>query len=173
MRSSNNGFLQTLLTLQRQQMALDGEHVGIVLGKLSQRIGELEQIIAIRAARANGVCNLPCNLLFRSWPQVGSVIGSGDVSQALRMAPIIEGHILDHAQITVFLAVIQMIQDILRHQISDALTHRTILRHQSDHPPWRARRTPMVMRTLPETTSPAVNTSSTAVDVREINFENQ
>lgn len=53
----------------RRQLALDGKHVRIVGVHFTQRLGQLDQIVAIRAAGAGGPRDMRRDLAFRRLPR--------------------------------------------------------------------------------------------------------
>ena len=72
------------------------------------------------------------------------------------------------ALVTVFFAVIEMLEHVVGHFQGNTDTDLLRRGYQGYHTAWSAREAPMVVRTLPEPPTPTGNSSATALKVREI-----
>lgn len=154
-RISGEGRVSGTEFVARQQ-AFEGEHVPVVRPKTTQRFSQLSKIIRIGAAWTPGRSNLPGDIRFRRRPQIGKITDGGNVNHGRSRPGVGPVDTDGETLIAVFLAMIQMLENLRCHLVGHASADRALFGNQRDHPTRCINSAAMVMRTLPETPHPAL-----------------
>src|SRR5699024_2528727 len=177
-RAGNDGRLRGTAFASSAAQGADAlfqiEDVLVLFAKLSECVGQLQQVLEIVAAGAARAEDM-CRHLFRLvGAEKSRVVIGGDVEVAGHCSRAVEQADL-HAVtlVAVLLAMIEMLEDPVFNAVGHAAADLAGSRHQSYYPARRVGRSPVVVRALPEASRPSRDFCRLALQPGKIHLVDQ
>ena len=145
----------------------------IIGAQVAQGLRQLKDIFAVASTRPGRAGDVARDLRFIRRPEPGRVLLIGDVHDAFRGFAIIELQRHCKAQVTVLLAMIELLESRGRDALSHARAHRIVFGHQRGDAAGMVEGAAVVVRTLPQAPRPAADRCRPALDVREVDLVDQ